>query len=88
MRQRAFRFFSEDVLAECNRLYGLVAALRVFLGRTQNVRQSLTVSGECRVFSVLSASRLVAMSRHHLADDSGIPISNYKQDFGSIRVVR
>lgn len=23
--------------------------------------------------------------RHHLADDSGIPISNYKQDLGSIR---
>lgn len=26
------------------------------------------------------------LSWHHLADDSGIPISNYKQDFGSIRV--
>lgn len=28
-----------------------------------------------------------ALQWHHLADDSGIPISNYKQDLCSIRVV-
>lgn len=81
VRQRAFRFFSSSVFVcvQCNCSQSLVVAFY-----SQNV-QSPSFSPRLSVCLQIICS---ALSWHHLADDSGIPISNYKQDLGSIRLVR
>lgn len=50
----------------------------------KNMKESNNCCASSFLRCCLSVSCLVGMLWHHLADDSGIPISNYKQDFSSI----